>query len=72
MQIEVTFPKIIPRELIKQIIEGNIAENSKYICVVTFEETDAKEHTFTIESERAEAFYLIGITAGLILQRFGL
>jgi len=69
--IEVTFPSSIPQQLIIQILEGNLKQNSKYSCKVRFGGFESDEVVYFVSSEDGpEAFYLIGMTASGIIQKF--
>lgn len=69
--IEVTFPTNIPKDKVIFIIEGNMKKNSKYSCVVKFDRFEDNENVFLISSsDGANAFYLIGMTAGAIMEAF--
>lgn len=69
-QIEVTFPGSIHPEYVKKVIEGNLKLNSAYTCTVTLHEDSEGygENSFLIETDRAEAFYLIGMTASELIR----
>lgn len=70
MKIQVTFPVSIKPETIKTIIEGNMKQNSQYECSVEFGGFEDGENVFFISADRVEAFYLIGMTASQIIDRF--
>lgn len=69
--ITVTFPKYIKPEKIIKIIEGNMKANSNYECQCHFKGFDGQENVYVIWAEQNEAFYLIGMTAAGILEKYG-
>lgn len=68
--ITATFQVHIPVDKVINLIEGNMNANSEYKCKVYFEEFDGKENTFVIWADEREAFYQIGMTAALIIQKY--
>lgn len=69
--IEVTFPKHIPINKVIFNLEGNIKHNSKYTCKVVYDRYENGENTFLVSSKfGAPAFFLIGMTASAIIERF--
>jgi len=69
--IKVTFPAHIPPSTVKFILEGNMKENSKYTCHVSFVGFKDNENVFNIATyDGPDAFYLIGIAAAHIMAKF--
>ncbi len=70
--IKVTFPKRIPPERVKLIIEGNMKANSKFTCIVTqIEDDEDEENVFEISSsDPVGVFYFIGMTASQLLRKY--
>lgn len=66
--ITVTFPLSLSPGRVKSAIEGNISMNSNYVCTVTFIGQVDGENVYRIESDTAEAYYLIGMTAGELIK----
>lgn len=69
MEIRVTMPMALKAETVKLAIEGNLNKNSNHTCTVTFIGVEDNERVYTIEADKPEAFYLIGITAASLMSR---
>lgn len=68
--IRVTFPLAIPKEVVKYNIEGSLKKGSVYTCKVKFEKRADGENYFLITASCPEAFYLIGISAGILIKLY--
>lgn len=68
--IDVTFPKDLPRQTVKELIEGNLKKNSEYTCKVYNRGTYEGQNLFEIIVKDVKALYFIGVTAAVILQAY--
>lgn len=69
MEITITLPVQFKPIKVKQIIEGNLWENSKYKCHVQLNGFEDDENVYTISSDQVEAFYLIGMTVSELMRK---
>lgn len=51
-------------------MEEQLRKNSKYSCEITFEKFEDDENVFSVKADSAQAFYLIGIMAGVLIQKY--
>lgn len=68
--IKVTFPITISPADIVNIMEGNIKKNTQFECTCEFLYIEDNENVFKISSsDGPSAFYFIGMTASLIMEK---
>jgi hypothetical protein len=66
--IYITLPDYIPQTLVKELVETNIKQNSKFECTVHFDKKSGDENFFSISSKYgAECFYLIGMQVSIMI-----
>lgn len=71
--IQITFPVEIDSKDVKNIIEGNLKENSDFECICDFKEFDGEENVYEVSTEYGPmAFYYIGMTASGIIEFYKL
>ena len=69
--ILVTFPEEISPAVVKDLMEGNIEQNTNFTCSVNFMGIEDNQNVFKISStDGPEAFYVIGICASAIVRVF--
>lgn len=51
-------------------MEEHLRKSSKYTCEITFEKFEDDENVFSVKASTAEAFYLIGLMAGVLIQKY--